>query len=464
MILQTREHAAGHVGDFHTQVMTHESRRLAGNLMRWANTVIPWGVIPEMGQLLTTAKPVLKQNVLVPYRQDLVEVTGPDLQKRIRVKFGDATGASYTIIRRSSVPDFGLAGLSVGVAVDELDPAFNNQLLFGERCEYILWNNPGGLPGSPSEALLNNYSTWIVPIPDTLHPLTIQAPDRLLLEGVDFTVGDGALIFREHPHDLFGEKLEFMCRSALVDEPHLFDHIFSTAGIKDVSDIARIRHGKFGAKLLARAIARVAGLEVLDVESTLLEVITRCNGCYYRFDTGMVKAAYRHTNLIAGTTYPAGTIIGGEMIVVRRPVPGSVRWYRDGVDWNTGLSLDSFCAVPGLTAPDYPVRVEVTSSTGDLKHAQMWLLGTDEARARYWTMCKRAEQQTGLTLAAALGLANEGDVAVVNPIDVIFDLGALSLSALIVELKMSNLPSVVRRRVVEFLQREKPAASTLIIR
>ncbi len=468
MMLSFREFIAGNLGDFHSQVMEPNSARVASTMLRWSTSLVPWWAIQRHGELLTTAEPTDTYAVRVPYERTMVTRLGSDIQKRIQIKFG--TGDSnapvpFTLIRRSSIPSFGLEDQVAGLSLDATEPDPNTTLMLGEQGEYLLWGWPD-VPERISEAVLQESPRYLVPVPAGLHPRSIISGQRTLLEGIDFAVGRGVVLFRQHPEELFGASAFFICRAATVSEPHLFDHLFSAGGTRDVRDIGRLVKGQFGQKILERALACVAGLHVIRRESKLLDISQADTGYHYVFDTGLVRAEYAHTPLEVDTTYPDGTIIGQEMIKVRRPIPGSARWYRDGIDWSSGLSLDEFCGVQGLTAPNYPVRVEIPTggSTGSLRHARMWLLGSDEARTRYWTAVKRAEIQTGKTLAAALGLTNEGDSTVVNPIDTLFTLGGLVNSALLVELKMDKLPGVARSRVVDFLRREKPTASTLIIR
>lgn len=462
MKLSERERCVTASGDFAQTVMRGSSLDDVRKLVRWSLTNSAYSGFNCWTNEMTAG------GITVPTvgRQefpDKIDMLGPDLQKRIQVQYGIGDTA-FTIIRRSSVPDFGLEYTTY--ALSEYDEAsLQNKILLGQQCEYILWEQDPvtATEAIPAEVLLQRSPLWLVPIPLDLTPAAIISHGRTLLLGVDFFVGSGVLILQEHPSALWDHNA-FCYRTAFQRVPHILDHVVESCGVSSIRDIIRLRKGHFAASAIRLACARVAGLSITPKAGILDEARPLCQGYEYRFEFGIMQAPYDHDMLEVGVEHPADTIAGAEMIKVHKRIPGSISWHRSEIDWSGGLSLDAFCPVKGLVAPDYPVKIEVTSQTGDLDHAQMWLVGTDEARAQYWEWCKQAEIKTGFTLAAALGLTNIGEFVFKNPIDVLFEYGNLCNSAVVVTLRTSALTGLARRRIVELLDREKPAGAILIIR
>lgn len=458
-LIETRSASAASGGDLHKLIMDDRS---AGDLINLSRMV--WGFPMHLG-ITNLASDVLggiKHDgmKLIRYDPSKVAVTGPDLNKRISTTWSEG-GVGFMVARRSSIPDFGVDNFAALKGVDETDDDLDKRLIFGPSDEYLLW--PIDQQSAASDQLLKAFPTYLVPIPENIEPTSIVGKDRTLLEGIDFFAGIGVLLFRQDPSIVLPDPGCLVCRSSTSSFSNSMNFIWGVDRTSSVQSIAAVMRGGTSVTDLERACREEAGMKFIREDSVLQEIIPFRGGTVYRFDKSIVWIGYQHTPLVVGGQYSSGYCIGGDMLRIFGPT-GRPGWHRDpDINWGPGMDLGRNLMIPGLRVPDYPVSVTYSSSTGSLDHVRLWLEGTDEARATYWSHCQAAEIATGYTLAVALNMNASSQPMSVNAIDLFFQHGTLNESGIIAQLKLSRMPRGARYRVADLLQREKPTGSTLVI-
>ena len=133
------------------------------------------------------------------------------------------------------------------------------------------------------------------------------------------------------------------------------------------------------------------------------------------------------------------------------------------LDWSDGLSLDGLCAFPGLTAPNEPRRAYAVDEDDDV-HVRIDLDGPTAQQDLFWASVKRNELLTGNYLNAVVGLSSISDVKFVNPLRLMFEylLGACGI--VITRRNVGQWSGSNRARFENFVSREKPLGSIIIVR
>jgi hypothetical protein len=220
---------------------------------------------------------------------------------------------------------------------------------------------------------------------------------------------------------------------------------------------------------LRLALAEIAQLQILEEDDTLVSMYQNGNNTVYTFENSTIMTDYAHEELTVGTLYPKETIVGEEYIrVYSQNCNCSEQWWRV-LDWNAGLPLTGVWE--GLTIPDGLVRFYwvsdwVDSEAATRKHIRADFDQTDtDLLDAFWYQVHTGEEWTEKTLQDTDELADvdNGTDVNVNMIDLYFR-HMWGYRAIVVDLKTGDLGSAIDNAVQNFLKRETPIGSTVIIR
>lgn len=210
---------------------------------------------------------------------------------------------------------------------------------------------------SVSQIASSPRPTWRIAFSEDIEPVTIQTKLGVRVQGVDFTVGEGELLWFESPYDLFDLPVVQVLtyREFPVSLWNYSLRLNSRAA--DPAEVTRYYRIKQDPAQFQRAIAAAAGYTVLPFTSILRAV----QGSRYVFDAGVLEARYQHAALETGKLYTEGTIIG-DMVRVHTAETQGEDWYRN-LDWTQGMALDDLTQFPGLRVPDEQRRVAATTES-----------------------------------------------------------------------------------------------------
>ncbi len=394
----------------------------------------------------------------LPWYPLSVGVLGADLQARFLGRFTeDYNAPGIIVIRRPNEESFpGDSNTLVAWPVAGAE----NYVLQAGPCEYVLLPVEGGDAYVPD---VQDYRTrWVVPIPRGVRPASIAVGSRRLIAGVDFTLQNGALIFREDPQDIFRGCDFLHCLAGWIDVPYFLDYTLAADYDRPATQALNAylkRHRSAPALLLA--LADLAGRTVASRTLEIAERHQHCLGTRYRtVDNETFDIDYNHTAYSPGDVIDAGSVIGGG-IRVADGRPGSGMWHRQ-FDWSGGLDLGRLCPFPGLTIPDAPVRFECAEQTGSIFHVRPHLQGSPVALARYWRWLKACDIRNGTSLNAVFAFDTVGQDLAVNGVDFYFQ-HLLGEKALIVALDARKLGARCRDRCLRFLEQERMQNTVTII-
>jgi hypothetical protein len=177
---------------------------------------------------------------------------------------------------------------------------------------------------------------------------------------VDFTVGRGFMQLPEHPDTYFDNNIISVKYGYRIDKSW-FGYTLKTDS-KNLGGhyIAQYYRNKQTPSMLELALAENMGLCIMPFTSRLLEVVPHCDGFFYIFEDGGVRAFYNHPPLTKGAIYEEGTIIGN-CINVTSAGNKTPLWYKDA-DFEDGIPLkDIMPEFPDLVIPNEIV----TATTAD---------------------------------------------------------------------------------------------------
>jgi hypothetical protein len=253
---------------------------------------------------------------------------------------------------------------------------------------------------------------WIIPVDTNTEITRLHTQGSTLIRGIDFESAPGLLMVYQDPAALFedhallgaGRRRDRCATSYSMGMPSEQPSRFS---------VKYARHDQ-SVWVLQAAAAEYCGLSVFPADTEILEVQQRGAGYTYVTRDGQVEAAYDHTSLSVGELVQEGQVVGGGIQLFLGSEYASVPWSSDG------LSLDGFCPVAGLRAPDSDVTVDAENETGPNVHARLHLEGDAEDQAAYWALTEANEVATGQYLNDLIGLSDVDDTTTVNPITLIF--------------------------------------------
>lgn len=453
--LENRQGIFGRLGTFWHRNLSEQSRREA----RECSHARDWsGSIEYMNAMAAYASGESEAGLAYQYHRFVerdVNYVGPDIQQRIQVMArgtveGTNSGTPGAIFAVSVRPEYYDLGLSDHVTLQGDSAGAPAILLENGLSIFVpaIYGMSGAPPLIPPEAL---FKTFVMKIPTELHPVALTTVGRELLVGIDFVQGDGCLIFRENPLHLFPYN-GFVVRYATKERRALLSYTLQadslyTAG-RAVSEYHRNNQSP---AQLCRALQELAQLKPLVKGGVLSEVQRDGDTTRYVFPDEVVAVRYRHTELVEGTNYPAGRVIGEEYIRVSYDTGGRPLWYRE-LNWGAGLYLDGLCPVRGITLPD--AMCAVTADGGSVRVA---LLGAPDALDRFWRHVHNSEAATGICLGAVLA------PGLVNPLDFWFTY-LLGAKAYVIDLRTKQLGRAIHNQVLDFIANNKPCGALPIIR
>lgn len=306
--------------------------------------------------------------------------------------------------------------------------------------------------------------SWLLPIDPDLRPLSLQSTQGTLILGQDFILSGTSLEFFREPTALFPDDILHITRG-LRRRTSLFSYpLRMNQLVRPVPEISGYYRHNQSVTQLARAAATAAGYLVLPRESTVVEVHPAPNSTSYVFDDASVMTVdYNHTPLVEGTTYPEGTIIGNPFSLFG-PETSRPGWYRDpAINWTAGLPLRYLGPWANLAVPDGNVTAtrEAAATAPGKWHCRFPLAGPSEDADRFWARVWDSERITGHYLADIIGIDDTTASVVVNPLDVFFQAFLHEKALLVVFPTLQS--GAARATILEFLQREKPTTSLLIV-
>lgn len=447
-----RHTALSRIGSYWGEHAHPDSSSLMRSLVYLRNLQdLPAGVWRARGALIGE-KTGFKTNWDHRFDERDVEVLGPDLQARIAEKLHEPTGTAMVVIRRPS--EYDLYGSHVAMQDEDL-----GGYLGTEDCRYLLW------PVLDSRSEINNpdqlFNRFILRWPYGSTPYGMMSGTKTLLLGIDYEAGWGALVFREHPLELFPDHRILVLSSSEV----LHNPLNYVLGVEEFSGeatpISLFMRESIGPDQLLKALAQVAGLVCLPQDGVLEASQEFCGGVRYQFPWGSVAVPYPHTQLEIGTQYLAGHLVGGAIKIWG--ATGRHGWFRE-IDWpDEGLSLDGLCPFKGLWVPDRAITFEAyETGPGGKLHVRPYVDGDTAVRTRWWGWIRDSELWSGVWLNDALGLVAEGDRTYLSAMEFWFRY-LLSTHSLVVDLALKAVGAESRQRVLDFLAQHRMLSSNLII-
>ena len=451
-LLSQRYDLYGRLGDLWSQKLKGSEQQKARHMAALTRHTASQAHLISGMQLLAGQSTSIRENLDLNYKQADVIPIGANLQTRNRVNFSDGTTA-FTFWRRPAAGswEFSFTGHTPAAGEDDI-------LLSTETDDILLM--PGGTLNIPMpEDWAVNY---LLKIPFNLTPLKLRAADgRALFAGADYVCGVGVLGFLHHPDTIFTGQTVHVA-SAFKVEDHPFNYTLQVDPVfGSVEDIATYQRGAQTPSTFLRALARACNFQVAPAASMVHEVMRGGGRFFYGFDWGIIAVDYPHEKLHVGDSVVAGEIIG-QPISMRSAINSNSAWWA-ALDWSDGLSLDGLCAFPGLTAPNEPRRAYAVDEDDDV-HVRIDLDGPTDQQDLFWASVKRNELLTGNYLNAVVGLSSISDVKFVNPLRLMFEylLGACGI--VITRRNVGQWSGSNRARFENFVSREKPLGSIIMVR
>lgn len=380
---------------------------------------------------------VIVEDQVVRFAPGDVTQIGPNLQERILAKAQTPEGGLLVLRKPPNYSPLRAAALQ-----NE-----NEELILNESGDVILTFVAAG--GSVSFSMTSGALSpkYVVPIPLGLRPSVLRAGERVFVTGLDFTPGEGCLVFHEPPEKLFPEAF-FMMASA---ETSTTSPLSFTWQMDDLhtpgKHVAHYLRESQSLQAFRLAVLEAAGICLLPADGVLQDV--KITGRLYRyvFEDFVVEVDYPHTPLEIGNFYAKDTAVGS-LIQVFGPASGM--WWR-ALNWSEGLPLDGLCPFAGLIVPDRIVQFEV--SGGGYRFE---VLGDAATQERFWAYLRQVEVFCGKSMAAVLSGTERR-----NPIDFIFQY-LLGSRAIVIAVEESAVGGTRARNALNFARREKPAGSVII--
>ena len=386
------------------------------------------------------------EGVRVPYLEGDFIYVGQDMVAAWRSELNLPDGTSFRVARRNLANTATFGQLLIGSDGRPLGKDLGTLL--------SLFESEDGMTGSDP--------LYIIPLPPGLNPIVIATrdPDRDLIQGIDFETGPGYLIMRESPGSTFfaggfvvthgTQKLRRPYDFTMQMNGDSFGHSF----------VAAFYRGSSSRTSFERAAAQAAGMFVLERDDSLISVqeLNPTTARYVFLLTGVVDVEYPHTRLLPGYDYTKGLIVSNGFRIVGAGTPG---WLGRAAGDLT-LSLDGMLSVTGLSLPPGPMHAYYSEiSESGKPHTRLQFAGMPANLNAFWSFQKNHELATGQFLSDTIGLSPT------NPI-VTVDFHAMLETfygdrVLLVLPELEGAPDIYRRRLADFLQREKPMGSVLLV-
>lgn len=294
-------------------------------------------------------------------------------------------------------------------------------------------------PGGGDNADLNNFDLyWTLKINKNILISSIKKDDgSLLLMNQDFISQYGYVTFFENPIKLF-PKMQFFAESFIVRVPNLYNYMLQLSNVYgDVTNVIAYYRNKQTPNAFYYAAAQAAGFAVVNKNCKILFSTPLYNGCSYFTTAGRFDAPYLHKELQSNTEVSAGTVIGGkDLFVMCGPddtIPNSI----------DRISLDGAIPINGLYAPNADITFDA-----DYNYTPLYLGDTAALNAfkQYNKQMPEVEKPIADT---------------VNGIQY-FRQTACKGKTIVVCINESFIEKDMRLRLLEFIDRERPAGSVVV--
>ena len=452
-----RGSAVVRLGSFWTSVVPKEPRQLVRSLSRLVEANSANSDLEIAFERLAGQNANSYAFRTLAFNPAAVGVIGGDLNLRLKTQWGDGT-QTYVVYRRpmnyGRMLEKWLSFMTVDESVSEI--------LQTEGEEYII------APAFNEEEVGTQINVddlrtkYVVPVPFGVWPQVILTTDGYWIQGEDFVTTLGAIVTPHDPIKAFPNG-KITCQMLQRTAPSWMDYILQVDDMTSSGKfVAQYYRDSQNPGSFRKAIAEAAGLSVMLWDSRLDEVTTFGRYTYYRFTEGLIITDYPHTLMPADTHYPEGTIIGGGVKTYAQPQGGGWGWFRE-LDWSAGLPLDSLTPFKGLTVPDQPCRAFSVAETAGNVHARIQLQGDQDTQDRYWAHVAQGEITTGNYLNSVVGLSSTSDVKFINPMDIYWEY-FLAQRVIVIELQTATMGDYWHKRALNFIAREKPCGSIVLIR
>jgi hypothetical protein len=393
---------------------------------------------------------------------DVVAI-GPFLQQRILTKWAASGYSTGYVTRRVRAADVEYLQSGHFTLENEFD-ASGVKLFQTEGSQYWLFPSPTGVPViSPTqdEVVLK----YALPIPQGQYPTSLRnIAGRDFALGVDYRQSGNLLIFGcEHPDSLFPQRV-IIAPAGWEKTSGLLNYTNKLDGVMPSTFPGEYYRQNQSAESWLRALAVASGMHVMESAAVIADVETLGRDTFYTTTAGDVHAVdYPHRRHTVGDNLIRGDILGSPLRIYHKRHAGDDSWWKQ-LDWSAGLSMDSFCLVKGLTAPDASVGASWVSTEDGKYHIRFPLTGTSDAQDAYWNMVWENERVTGKYLNDIVGIASTSQIVPVNPVHLLFSYG-LNESAWVLDRYNFQLwDGKSQRDFSHFFKSERPFGSVMITR
>ncbi len=434
----------GLLGSFWSRVATEDTRSQARALATLAANVPELRRLDVPMQKLSSTRSAMVERVRVPFLDGEFVYVGEDMARAWRQTLGLDDETTLVAVRRDLGTEIPRSHIIHG--------ADGRPLGFGLGHLLTVEEGVGGL-GSLD-------SLYILPIPSDLTPIIIATKfqDRVLLQGIDFETGPGYLVMRESPGELFFAG-GFTVLAGMLELRLPYDFTMQVNGPAfGHTFIAAYQKGSVSQGSFEKAAAQACGLLVLEADDTLL-MATRLTAEITRYifqNLGVVDIDYPHAALEPGRDYGKGFLVGNGFRVMSGQTSG---WLRRAVGDRT-VSVEGVTSVPNLYLPP-GMALAYYAEEGDAPHARVHLQGNELSLVAYWALQRQHERLTGLYLADTIGMTAERPRVTVDMHALIETFYGKRLLLVLPEL--DGAPASYKKRLSEFVLREKPVGSAVLI-
>lgn len=433
----------GLLGSFWSRVVDEKTKTKAREVSRLSTAVPSLRGLEKHASKLLSRTHASVSEVVVPYLDGEYVHIGQDFAKKWRTEFQLPDGQHFQITRQvvgtpSSSLVVSATGRPLGVGIDNLL-----------------------VVKTPREITASLVSLYVLPLPTGLTPTVIATREegRWLIHGIDFEAGDGYLILRESPSDLFhAGSFTVTHGKQRVGNPYNFTMQVSDEA-RGHDFVAAYYRGASSVTSFERAAAQAAGLVVLPAADTLKAVHVVADGVtrYVFAAAGVVDVDYPHIPLAVGGSYPRGSIISDGFRIVGGNGAG---WLRAAAGTQS-VRMDGACAVSGLLLS--PADVNVTyAHVGESgkPHARVGLQGSVSTLALFHEAQRQHELTHGVYLSDQIGLTVSNPTVTINYHALLETFFGNRLLLVVPSVGRPN--SDYLRRLEDFVQREKPLGSVVV--
>jgi hypothetical protein len=298
---------------------------------------------------------------------------------------------------------------------------------------------------------------WALEVPQGMFPITLLAPGRTLMVGVDFHYRGREILLLQNPVELWPDGV-VPVRAAWSRPRHPVSYALEADQLtaEGASDLAKLRKSMPGYRLLEKAAAVACGFEVVRTTGVLSQRELYADGsASYLIGNTRYHVTYPHAALALNQTIVADTILGQPMALFGPPAQAHAHWWRK-FDWTAGLQLDGNLAGVRVTLPDRMVVATAVDENDSGLLVELNLGLPEEEHALFWAAIRQGESMSGQLLASHIpGLTDVGDTTLVNPIDLWFT-HSLARKTLLVYLHPSMRTSRQAMLLQKFLGEERP--------